>query len=324
MSLLRIFTILLPLATIHGLGISQVNMDGIMLGSTLTIRGMECRLSTLRHEGGSIYLEDAGIRATATPSVHTYGQVFLDVDSCTSLILHDGSTCDILRPLHLAEGLTESSSSSLTSSTGGYLYRTFPISGDIPCESLIGLDLKPSQNTTSQPITISLYPEPVSHRLWGESIARYWTFRPSIRCDQISLHLPSPCPIDGAIPYQSPSGDNWKPFPQHETGEDGQAFFASGCSQPIASVTLFGLPETTFPKVITANGDGINDRFEIIGIDRYPEGRLIILDRKGKTVYDRQPYDNSFGGENLSPGTYYYIFTSAGQTMKKSTFTLYR
>lgn len=58
------------------------------------------------------------------------------------------------------------------------------------------------------------------------------------------------------------------------------------------------------PNVITPNSDGINDNF-IIGkslLDSY----LGIYNRFGKMVFEHNSYNNSFSGQNLPSGIYYY------------------
>ena len=70
------------------------------------------------------------------------------------------------------------------------------------------------------------------------------------------------------------------------------------------------------PQGFSPNGDGVNDTFEIIGIEDYPNNHLSIFNRWGHQVYERQHYDNSWNGTSESPvtigngmlpkGTYYY------------------
>ena len=44
------------------------------------------------------------------------------------------------------------------------------------------------------------------------------------------------------------------------------------------------------PNVITPNGDGINDYFQITNIDYYPNSEIKIYNRWGKRVYESQNY----------------------------------
>lgn len=59
-----------------------------------------------------------------------------------------------------------------------------------------------------------------------------------------------------------------------------------------------------FSNVITPNGDGKNDFFQIDSSILNSE--LKIFDRWGMEVFQKQPYDNSWNAVNLSGGIYYY------------------
>lgn len=70
------------------------------------------------------------------------------------------------------------------------------------------------------------------------------------------------------------------------------------------------------PNVMTPNGDGRNDFFEINEIALYPNSRLVIINRWGNEVYRSENYRNTWNGDGLSQGTYYYVLdlmTSSGK-----------
>ncbi|MDT0622940.1 gliding motility-associated C-terminal domain-containing protein, partial [Croceitalea vernalis] len=81
--------------------------------------------------------------------------------------------------------------------------------------------------------------------------------------------------------------------------------------------------EITVSEAVTVNGDGINDYFEIKGVE-YCEFTfdVMIFNRWGDKVYEGKDYkndwggyapNNSFGSSGLVPsGTYYYILTING------------
>ncbi|MEE2802710.1 MAG: gliding motility-associated C-terminal domain-containing protein [Bacteroidota bacterium] len=69
---------------------------------------------------------------------------------------------------------------------------------------------------------------------------------------------------------------------------------------------------------ITPDGDGINDTLIIRGLEDIPDNELIIYNRWGVAVYQKENYDNSFSGisegrvttsqdEKLPEGTYFYV-----------------
>lgn len=60
------------------------------------------------------------------------------------------------------------------------------------------------------------------------------------------------------------------------------------------------------PNVITPNGDGKNDYFEIKALESYTQNELTIFNRWGNMVYNSAPYHNNWDGHGLNEGTYYY------------------
>ncbi|MBL7917994.1 MAG: gliding motility-associated C-terminal domain-containing protein, partial [Bacteroidia bacterium] len=68
--------------------------------------------------------------------------------------------------------------------------------------------------------------------------------------------------------------------------------------------------------LVTPNGDGKNETFEVKGISKYPNSDLEIYNRWGNLVFSKAPYDNSWDGSanfngnskgKLPVGTYYFI-----------------
>jgi gliding motility-associated-like protein/uncharacterized repeat protein (TIGR01451 family) len=61
------------------------------------------------------------------------------------------------------------------------------------------------------------------------------------------------------------------------------------------------------PNVFTPNGDGLNDTFEIPGLELYEANELTIINRWGGTVYDKKGYTNDWAATGLNEGTYFYL-----------------
>ena len=74
-----------------------------------------------------------------------------------------------------------------------------------------------------------------------------------------------------------------------------------------------------FPNVFTPNSDGINDKFEIVGLKPDKENSLQIFNRWGKKIYEKSQYDNSWTGEGAADGTYYFIFIWKSYSLGKET-----
>ncbi|MFX0557342.1 Calx-beta domain-containing protein [Maribacter sp. CXY002] len=86
--------------------------------------------------------------------------------------------------------------------------------------------------------------------------------------------------------------------------------------------------EFTISKAVTANGDGINDLFEIKGAEYCDNTfNVMIFNRWGNKVYEAVDYKNNWGGYSpnnalgssghLPTGTYYYIVNVIGEDIKQ-------
>lgn len=65
-------------------------------------------------------------------------------------------------------------------------------------------------------------------------------------------------------------------------------------------------------NLMTANGDGYNDKWIVKNIENYPGTEAIVVNREGQQVFYSSSYDNSWLGVNkngnpLPDGTYYYF-----------------
>lgn len=77
------------------------------------------------------------------------------------------------------------------------------------------------------------------------------------------------------------------------------------------------------PNVMTPNGDGRNDRFEIPFIEYIPN-HLQILNRWGQEVYARHNYANQWGATGLPEGTYYYVLKLRDGELRTGAVTVLR
>ncbi len=60
-------------------------------------------------------------------------------------------------------------------------------------------------------------------------------------------------------------------------------------------------------NIITPDGDGENDIWALPDKYRHKDIKIIIYNRLGMKVYEKNDYDNSWSGEGLLAGTYFYV-----------------
>lgn len=92
------------------------------------------------------------------------------------------------------------------------------------------------------------------------------------------------------------------------------------CIAPGVSVTL-SVPELTIPQGVTPNNDGINDYFNIEGLE-FTRNELVIINTAGAVVYRADNYSSNdplgawtgldLNGREVPDGTYYYLLTIKG------------
>jgi gliding motility-associated-like protein/fimbrial isopeptide formation D2 family protein len=91
----------------------------------------------------------------------------------------------------------------------------------------------------------------------------------------------------------------------------------NGCTAT-DSVTIEICDSLVIPSGFTPDGDGINDFFEIVGIENYGDNKLQIFNRWGNLLYEKKKYDNTWNGvpnvntlilgsDKVPNGTYYYL-----------------
>lgn len=105
---------------------------------------------------------------------------------------------------------------------------------------------------------------------------------------------------------------------------------AAGCSAT-AATTIRVAADTKFEatNILTPNGDGINDRWLIKNIGRYPLNSVKIFDRNGRLIYTKSGYNNEWdgmlNGKILGQDTYYYIVDLGdGSKVQKGFITILR
>ncbi len=91
----------------------------------------------------------------------------------------------------------------------------------------------------------------------------------------------------------------------------------TGCFNIIDKEVIEQNCDLTIPNVFTPNGDGINDEFEILNLEHYPNAQMLIYNRWGVKVFEHSDYYNNWwDGRGAPDGVYFYIlkYTRMGET----------
>ncbi len=101
----------------------------------------------------------------------------------------------------------------------------------------------------------------------------------------------------------------------------------AGCTASgTVNVTVVDDYKVTPPILFSPNGDGVNDKMVIANLDAYPLNSLVILDKKGKLVYQATNYANGWNGiiagKPIAVDTYFYILTVNGKVEKHGSITV--
>ena len=89
------------------------------------------------------------------------------------------------------------------------------------------------------------------------------------------------------------------------------------------------------PSGFSPDGDGVNDFFEVVGIENYPDNKLSVFNRWGNIVYEKKSYAGSWdaipnvnsiilGSDKVPAGTYYYILDLGTADKPKSGYLIIR
>jgi gliding motility-associated-like protein/uncharacterized repeat protein (TIGR01451 family) len=98
-------------------------------------------------------------------------------------------------------------------------------------------------------------------------------------------------------------------------GDEEESSMADNTSTAMIKVSPFFIP-----NVITPNGDGLNDTFEIKGLNKFLKNEILIFNRYGDHVYKKGDYKNDWSAIGLVDGTYFYVLNVTDGNGKKLDF----
>jgi len=128
--------------------------------------------------------------------------------------------------------------------------------------------------------------------------------------------------------------DNENPFTKFQNIYD-DSLYGKICYLFFDDVAVYECDEVAVPddeiippNIITPNGDGINDVFDIYGIR--PGTGLVVYNRWGAVVFNAESYSNNWKGETktmgqsttVNDGVYFYVLTLPSGNKKTGTVTV--
>ena len=88
------------------------------------------------------------------------------------------------------------------------------------------------------------------------------------------------------------------------------AFTEAGCTSS-DTATVEVLQELDIPSGFTPNDDGVNDRWNLGGLEQYPSAEITVFNRWGDILFTQDategPWDGTLNGIPVPVGTYYYF-----------------
>lgn len=92
------------------------------------------------------------------------------------------------------------------------------------------------------------------------------------------------------------------------------------------SFNVKALVKPEYNKLLTPNGDGINDKLVVKHITAYPKNHIQVFDESGKLIYQKRGYSNDWDGRIngtvVTNGTYYFVLKSRKDIKIKGAITV--
>ncbi|HVV55981.1 MAG TPA: gliding motility-associated C-terminal domain-containing protein, partial [Mucilaginibacter sp.] len=86
---------------------------------------------------------------------------------------------------------------------------------------------------------------------------------------------------------------------------------SNDCESDRTKVTEVVVASIDIPNAFTPNNDGINDYWDIKGIEKFPGADVKVFTRDGKLIYHSVnypvPFNGTYKGSLVPPGVYYYV-----------------
>jgi len=106
--------------------------------------------------------------------------------------------------------------------------------------------------------------------------------------------------------------------------------FSGDCESGRTAVQVsVGFTAANIANTFTPNGDGINDYWNITGIENYPSATVQVFTRYGQKIFESRgystPFDGTYNGKQLPAGVYYFIINlNANCSLLSGSLTIIR
>ena len=100
----------------------------------------------------------------------------------------------------------------------------------------------------------------------------------------------------------------------------------NACDTAVVAVQVECFIDLIIPEGFSPNGDGVNDTFEILGLEDYPGNKIAIYNRYGHKVFESEEYQSDWDGRSsgaltlgsgyLPEGTYFFVLELGNRSIK--------
>lgn len=245
-------------------------------------------------------------------SLKVCGDAILALDSLyieSEIVLAKGMLDIASAVVVLGEGAslsTETAESYILGSPGS-IVKPLSLVANVPVNTGVGFTFTP---TITHAVTLYRTHTP-DHNFVNTSLPKSYSFAPSVaitKCEY-SYHKALQEKEDDVYGLWVFATGKWVELESTHTPATQKLSTKTSVSD-IAKLSIFPIPELSFPRSFSPNGDGINDVLVIPGNKKNPHSRLVLFTPTGKKLHDISPYKDDFDGLSLPDGTYYYIYYS--------------
>lgn len=176
----------------------------------------------------------------------------------------------------------------------------------------VSLTVTTSDGCTGSYAIQNLIHSHISPKAWFDAVPPVQTIdNPVINFTDLS-QSPGSWLWDFGDPGSGATNSSTQQHPSHTYSDEGTfkvcltVKSVDGCVDSVCRDVMIVIDKIEIPNVITPNGDGHNDYFEIKNIDKLKYSKLSIYNRWGLKVYEKEGYDNTWDAAGHSDGVYFW------------------